>query len=166
MIKYAITGHTSGIGKAIYEKLSPNIIGFSRSNGYNITSNTDRKNILNDSKNVDVFINNAHDEYGQTDLLLDLFDKWKNLPKTIINVGSRITEISLDLNHHYLLRYQIQKKSLKMTVLELQGYICKIEYKWFGYVGTERIFKKYPNITPADYISVDTAVDIILNDKS
>ena len=30
-----ITGHTSGIGKAIYEKYD-NSIGFSRSNGYDI----------------------------------------------------------------------------------------------------------------------------------
>lgn len=35
-MKYAVTGHTLGIGKAIYEELSPNCIGFSKSTGYDI----------------------------------------------------------------------------------------------------------------------------------
>ena len=35
-MKVAITGHTQGIGKAIAE-LYPDHIGFSRSNGYDIT---------------------------------------------------------------------------------------------------------------------------------
>lgn len=165
MLKYAITGHTSGIGKAIYEKLFPNIVGFSRRTGYDITSSVDRKQILKESASADVFINNACDEYGQTDILLDFFDKWKDLPKTIINVGSRITEITLPVEYQHLIRYQIQKKCLKMTVLELQGYTCKVDYKWFGYVGTERILNKYPHFTNNDYISIDTAVNIILNDK-
>jgi hypothetical protein len=30
----AITGHTKGIGKCVFDRLSPNIIGFSKSTGY------------------------------------------------------------------------------------------------------------------------------------
>ena len=35
-MKIAITGHTKGIGKAIAD-LYPNVIGFSRSKGYDIS---------------------------------------------------------------------------------------------------------------------------------
>ena len=48
-MKYAITGHTSGIGKALYENYLPNAIGFSRSNGFNIS--TDIRKIIHESKN-------------------------------------------------------------------------------------------------------------------
>ena len=66
----------------------------------------------------------------------------------------------------YLLEYQAEKSILKEMSLKLTGIgKCKIEYKWFGYIGTEKILKKYPNFTyPKDYISVDEAVDTILND--
>jgi hypothetical protein len=30
-MKIAITGHTQGIGKRLFERLSPNILGFSKS---------------------------------------------------------------------------------------------------------------------------------------
>ena len=44
----------------------------------------------------------------------------------------------------------------------MQVHACKVEYKWFGYVGTEKILKKYPHFTSLDYISVDAAANIIL----
>ena len=55
----AITGHTKGIGKAISDKLSLsyNIIGFSRSNGFDIS--IDQGKIIKESQGADIFINNA-----------------------------------------------------------------------------------------------------------
>ena len=52
-----ITGHTKGLGKAIYDtlKASHTIIGFSRTNGYNIQS---PNKIIDCLKDCDVFINN------------------------------------------------------------------------------------------------------------
>ena len=67
-MKIALTGHTSGIGKTIYEgKIAMH--GFSRSNGYNILCANDRHRILN--TNFDILINNACSSLGQTLLLLD-----------------------------------------------------------------------------------------------
>ena len=40
---------------------------------------------------------------------------------------------------------------------------CKVKYKWFAYVGTEKILKKYPHFNKNDYITEDQAVDIILS---
>jgi hypothetical protein len=164
MTIYTITGHTAGIGKRLYERLSPDAIGFSLSSGYDITDINDRKRIILETRNCDVFINNATAGFGQTLLFLELFQEWKNDPtKTIINVGSRITEIKiLPPNRQELLKYQAEKLILKEMSDRVIG-LCKVKYRWFGYVGTEKILKKYPNFTEADYITEDQAADIILS---
>jgi hypothetical protein len=162
MTTYAITGHTAGIGKRLYERLNPNAIGFSLSTGYNITNPNDRQRIIRESKDCDVFVNNAPAGFGQTLLFLELFDVWKDQPKTIINVGSRIAEIKLlPKNRQDLLTYQAEKLILKEMSSRVIG-TCKVKYKWFAYVGTEKILKKYPHFTETDYITEDRAVDIIL----
>ena len=161
-MKIAITGHTQGIGKRLFERLSPNIIGFSKSTGYDITNFFDRKRIINESANCDIFINNATENFGQTLLFLELFEAWKNQNKTIINVGSRIAEIKiLPKDKQDLLKYQAEKLILKEMSNRVSG-ICTVKYKWFAYVGTEKILKKYPHFTKKDYITEDQAVDIIL----
>ena len=162
MTTYAITGHTRGIGKKLYEKLSPDAIGFSRSTGYNITNPSDRYRIIQESQHCDVFINNATAEFGQTLLFLELFNSWKNQNKTIINVGSRIAEITLlPDNKHDLLKYQAEKLILKEMSNRVTG-VCNVKYRWFAYVGTEKILKKYSHFTENDYITEDQAADIIL----
>lgn len=163
MTAYAITGHTSGIGKRLYEHLSPNAVGFSLSTGYDITNLNDRARIIESSKDCDVFINNATDGFGQTLLFLELFEQWRHTNKTIINVGSRIAEIKiLPDNRQDLLKYQAEKLILKEMSSRVSG-ICTVKYKWFAYVGTEKILKKYPHFTKSDYITEDQAVAIILS---
>jgi hypothetical protein len=160
---YALTGHTRNIGQSLFRRLNPDVVGFSKSTGYDITLKADRDRILDQSEHCDVFINNAADGFGQTELLIELFLKWKNFDKRIINVGSRIAEITLPEKRLNLLRYSAYKKSLKSIIPDLQGYKCRVEYKWFGYVGTEDILKKYPHFTEKDYITLDRACDIILS---
>lgn len=82
-----ITGHTKGLGKSIYDKLSKNntIIGFSRTTGYDVQSPSKIIEKLND---CDVFINNVYYQTTQSDLFFKLFEKWKDLEKTIININS------------------------------------------------------------------------------
>jgi hypothetical protein len=90
----AITGHTRGLGKALFEHFQlENVIGFSRSNGYNIASPTARSAILDKIKDADIFINNAYNNYddSQLKLLTSVYDLWKGLDKTIINISSRYT---------------------------------------------------------------------------
>lgn len=163
-MKYAITGHSAGIGQALYNFL-PNAVGFSRSNGYDITDSKSRQQIVQQCNNCDVFINNAFNEFGQTYMLLDMFHSWKNTDKTIVNVGSVIAEDTTVLkNYEHLLEYQIQKKSLKVLHNDLSNlnYSVKLKYVYFGYVGTERILKKYPDMSRDQYITPDDAVKIIL----
>jgi len=164
-MKYAITGHTQGVGKRAFERLSPDARGFSKSTGYDITIREHRQRIIHESSDCDIFINNATDGFGQTYLLIDLARAWQNQPdKKIINVGSRISEILLPENMLHLAEYQAEKISVKTMSLRLSPLVkCKIEYRWFAYVGTEKILKKYPHFKSGDYISEDRAVDIILS---
>ena len=168
-MKYAITGHTYGIGQRAYQRLSPNIIGFARSTGYDITNANDRSRIVAESLDCDVFINNANFGFGSTHMLIEIARAWADLPeKKIINVGSKIAEVILPRTEmsaaKHNLHYQAQKASLKATHYNLLPLVkCQMTYRWFNYVGTESIIRKFPHFTENDYISVDAAVDIILS---
>ena len=66
-MKIALTGHTKGIGKAIKDVLEPEntVIGFSRTNGFNINN---PQAIFDIAKDCDVFVNNAQYKDYQTQL--------------------------------------------------------------------------------------------------
>ena len=88
-MKVAITGHSKGIGKAIYDTLSidETVHGFSRSNGYDIVEQHDM--IVKSILRCDVFINNAYQGLEQVHLLNKVFQEWKDdETKTIINMSS------------------------------------------------------------------------------
>lgn len=88
-MKIAITGHTKGIGKAIAD-LYTDVVGFSRSNGYDITMIGNIARIVAESADCDVFVNNAYHDFAQCDLLEGMFEQWKDDPtKTIVNIISR-----------------------------------------------------------------------------
>lgn len=168
-MKYAITGHTYGIGEGLYNRLSPNAIGFSKSTGYDITKKEDRQRIIYEASDCSVFINNATDGFGQSELLLELWHRWKDSDKIIINVGSRIAEdhVKLDYAYSHLLSYSMYKRTLKKLSYDLMNIETplKVKYCWFGYVGVPHILAKYPHFTEKDYIPVSEAVDIILKEE-
>jgi short-subunit dehydrogenase involved in D-alanine esterification of teichoic acids len=88
-MKIAITGHSKGIGKALYDTLSSTHTckGFSRSNGYDIE---DQKHlIVQASLKCDVFVNNAYKNIRQVELLNSMWNEWKHdESKTIVNISS------------------------------------------------------------------------------
>ena len=75
--KIVITGHTKGIGKAIFDKFTEvschKIIGMSRSNGYDIEKDFDK--IVQEAAGADLFINNAYRDKQQLKLFHALKDK-------------------------------------------------------------------------------------------
>ena len=75
--KIVITGHTSGIGKAIFDKFTEvschEIIGMSRSNGYDIEKDFDK--IVQEATGADFFVNNAYRDGQQLKLFHALKDK-------------------------------------------------------------------------------------------
>lgn len=79
-MKCVVTGHTNGIGKAIYHHFlnkKYDVIGMSRSNGYNIL--TDQEKIITEANGCDIFVNCACDGTGQLELLNALHNKVKNM---------------------------------------------------------------------------------------
>jgi len=93
-MKIVITGHTKGIGKSIYEYFKKdlnNIVnGFSKSTFCDISKETDRKIILKELIDTDIFVNNAYhiNDDSQYILLEESFNLWKTKKKIIINVSS------------------------------------------------------------------------------
>jgi hypothetical protein len=75
--KIIITGHTNGIGKAIYDKFKEiscrEIVGMSRSNGYDIDKDFDR--IVAEAEGCELFINNTYRDQQQLKLVEALKDK-------------------------------------------------------------------------------------------
>jgi len=94
-MKIAVTGHNSGLGLAIYNHYKNNhqVFGFSRSNGFNIINHGARKRILDISKNFDIFINNAYNNFDNSQFLLleEIFQLWNGEDKIIVNISSRYT---------------------------------------------------------------------------
>jgi hypothetical protein len=138
-MRVAITGHTAGIGKAIAD-IFPSPILFSKSTGYDIEQQADRVKIINESAECDVFINNAHIDFGQECLLLEAWEKWKDTNKIIINIGS----VSADYVHNNAYvhhRYAIQKQALESSCkyMAQSGKPCKVVLIKPGYVDTQRV---------------------------
>jgi len=75
--KIIITGHTSGIGKSIYNTFKEGscreILGMSRSNGYDIDK--DFNKIVEEATGAEIFINNAYRDGQQLKLLQALKSK-------------------------------------------------------------------------------------------
>ena len=65
----SLTNSTRGLGLEIAKRFGNVVDGF--------------------DENSDVFINNRHNSFNQTELLMQVFNKWKDTDKTIVNIISR-----------------------------------------------------------------------------
>lgn len=98
--KIAITGHTGGIGLGLYNLVKENkeVFGFSRSNGYDIQHNETIDKILEETKDVEVFVNNAYHESQQSIISKKWFELHKDRNHLIINNSS----IAADIDCHFI----------------------------------------------------------------
>jgi hypothetical protein len=98
-----LTGHTNGFGPYIkkhFENNGHTVIGFSRSNGYDIKSTKSVDKML-DHK-FDVMINNAVDVNGQSEVL----SRCCNRQRQVVSIGSRITCIRSEcISEQYRVEY-------------------------------------------------------------
>ena len=116
---FVITGHTSGIGKALYEEFGG--IGLSRATGFDIS----KDDITPYIKEADVFINNAYCGNVQVRLLYQVYELWINdYTKSIINIGSDIVN-GTNKTTISLLRYKANKIYLQAISL----ICCSIFFK-------------------------------------
>jgi hypothetical protein len=128
VMKIALTGHTKGLGAEIskYFELTHNVLGFSRTNGYDIKSPVDRKKILKASAEADVLINLVHNYYHQTDLLFEFFQAWEHAEKLIINISSIVVEdVTWGQDRLDFIEYKNQKKALE----SMAGYLSQRKSK-------------------------------------
>jgi len=95
-MKILITGHSKGIGKAIYDLLKlqgHDVIGLSRSNNFDINDIC----LTDHLHGVDVFINNAYVSRHQSRLLKEAIQYWNNdSSKLIININSKLSLVPID----------------------------------------------------------------------
>lgn len=157
-MNFIITGHTSGIGKSLYNKFGG--IGLSKSAGFNIETD----NIIPYLEKADVFINNAFDDKNysaQVKILYTAYEYWQHDPtKRIINIGSDIVN-GTNEDRLSILRYKASKMFLQEACVELalkDG--PKISLINPGYVDTPRVKKVDTLKINPDYII--QIVDIIL----
>lgn len=118
-MKIAITGHSAGIGQALAEKLKEKdheIVGLSRRNGHNIRSVPKLAGII---ESCDMFINNAQVGFAQTELLFEVWRRWRGQQKYIVNVSTQMTDLMVAPKEEWD-EYLVQKKALETATQLLE----------------------------------------------
>lgn len=142
-MKIAVTGHTSGLGQAIYNHF-PDCVGMSRSNGYDISKYSDYNKFLEQIKLCDIFINCAQSSFSQTELLMYIADHWQG---KIINIGSQAKYSVYDGYGGVFNQYSIEKNALNLANdrLFLNGYdSCIVNFGDLENLQTEQNTDKLP----------------------
>lgn len=149
-MKIAITGHSAGIGQALaklFENSGHELVGLSRRNGYNIRS---LPKIAAMIEPCDMFINNAQVGFAQTELLFEIWRRWRGQQKYIVNIGTAMTDMLLPPEEEWD-EYIIQKKALDLAtqLLEHRAEWPRLMLIRPGSIATQ------PGQTPPQYMDVD-----------
>lgn len=97
-MKVALTGHKRGLGECLYSTLihkGHEVVAFDLHTGYNINDGAIRRQILEESIDCEVFINNAYSAPGQYELLKTLIES-QNF-NAILNVGTMATKVPKEM---------------------------------------------------------------------
>lgn len=117
-MKVVITGHVSGIGKALSEAfVNYKCVGFDIIQGKDVSKQSTVEEILLECSDADIFINNALS--NQIDLLEKVHTLWLGQNKTIINISSAMTYFC-DVVDASFSSYFEHKKLLNQTCKKLQ----------------------------------------------
>jgi NAD(P)-dependent dehydrogenase (short-subunit alcohol dehydrogenase family) len=158
MKKIIVTGHSSGLGKAIFDyfKTDPdnNVIGFSRANGFNITSAEKRTEIVNASADADIFVNNAYNFFddSQTFMLQELYASWAGQNKTIINI-STIATITANPTH-----YAVTKRRLDHFCIQNTFNLPQIINLKPGWIMVDRVKQE---IGDKNHMTTDQVIEVM-----
>ncbi len=160
-MKIALTGHTKGIGKAIKDVLEPEntVIGFSRTNGFNINN---PQAIFDIAKDCDVFVNNAQYKDYQTQLFELFWNHWCREHKTIININSqsKYPEMKARFGDYVTNKQKLEAVTKDATLNPDRGmgkYNCRVTNMIVGWTDTDMIkflrhVKKMPPSTVANAV--------------
>ena len=170
-MKILITGHTRGLGKAIFDYFSNkkwHIIGLSRSTGISIPNDIDQ--IIDIAKDCDIFFNNVYYKTSQSELIKKLY---KDV--AIVSSGSVAADVSSSLfpdNSYYSDKRDLEithKKYKRMTnhpmLLLKMGYLEKftdrpsIPYKQI--LSAIDLWLENPRISMIEFENNKDVIDII-----
>lgn len=149
----AVTGHTSGLGRALFERHNP-AVGFSRGTGFDISNPSDRARIIQGSSLCDVFVNNAYDGIAQVDLLYELYAAWRDTDRLIINISSNSGDGIKNKPHAYAVhKAALDKASQQLSYQKSPVRICNLR---FGWLDTPRVSQ-----VSEPKISLSNACDVV-----
>lgn len=154
MPSLAVTGHTSGIGAAAAAHFAAkgwSVKGFSRRNGYDVGADAAR--VVAEARGCDVFLNNAHKDAAQVELLYALWELWKDEDKLIVNLGSLSSEGIIPQQG----RYPCYKAALDKACEQLQSVpsSCRVVNLRPGLVDTPMTaHREGRKLAPADVVRV------------
>ena len=137
----AITGHTSGIGLALYNKFieeNYNVLGFSKKTGHDISLESTRQSILDQIQNCDIFVNNAWHITGQLELLKEVMCLWDGTEKYIVNISSNVKILP---ETFFVVKEIIEYRDSKKKLDEVMD----------NYTGTIKILNVLPELTNTNF---------------
>ena len=122
-MKIALTGHTAGLGAALYQELvlhHHTVVGLSLDNNFDINN---IEQIVNAVMPCDIFINNAQTGFRQTELFFAVSQKWLHVPdKKIINISSLLTSVPTTPYYGWHdIEYYTQKIALEEAVRQVRN---------------------------------------------
>jgi hypothetical protein len=160
-MQIAITGHKRGIGKSFAQQLEQRghqIVGISRSDGENIRRVAHTASII---EQCDMFINNAISMYAQTELLFEVWHRWKDIKEVhhIWNISTRVCEWDEDkqidgLTMRESMEYRNQKMALELAHVQLHAQASNIKMELIrpGSVNTQS-FSAPGSMSPQEYVA-------------
>ena len=159
-MKIAITGPNRGIGKAFADLLSARghaIVGISRSDGENIRRTMHTASLI---EPCDMFINNAISMYAQTELLFEVWHRWREQKEVhhIWNISTRVCEWDKDkkingLTMRESMEYRNQKMALELAHAQLHAQTSNIKMELIrpGSVNTQ-LFSAPGSMSAEQYV--------------
>ena len=156
-MKIGITGHTSGIGKYMFDKHGSK--GWSTSTGFDLTDPKARQEMINDAEDIDVFINNADDGNNmKLDVMKDIWSAWRTKPKILVNLGSyRTFQAKVQaVTKKDVVKNEDEQYNFYDEILPLQSELA-VGLIQLGPVGTEHTISKGLD----KYITVEDASNIV-----
>ncbi len=128
----AVTGHTSGIGKGIYEYFQShgyNVKGFSKDTGFDISVKENVDRIVELTRDCDLFFNNAYSGYAQVELAKLWHQQHWSDRHYFINTSSMAAEPLAEIpkNFPWLTPYGEEKYAINKVSWEINhsGSKCK-----------------------------------------
>ena len=101
MPKIGITGHTSGVGKHLFDQMGHK--GWSLSTGTDLSTDEGIDKMIAEASDVDVLINNAENgENIKLKVMKKVWEKWRWEDKILVN------KVNLDENQDLALKYSIR----------------------------------------------------------